>query len=143
MTCFSKLLPGGPIRQVQAILEGENAKACLAFAEVAAIGERFGERDLITLARQGQGRALIRLGEFARGIGLLDEVMIAITAGEVSPLIMGDLYCSVIEAADDLASARAAADELTPDRGPPGCTFPARDSRADAATAYAYPHQIV
>jgi DNA-binding CsgD family transcriptional regulator len=93
---------------LQSILRGENAQACAAFAEAASIGERFTDRDLITLARQGQGRALIRLGEPARGIGLLDEVMVAITAGEVSPILVGDIYCSVIEACHEIFDLRRA-----------------------------------
>ena len=42
-----------------------------AFARAAEIGDRFGDRDLATLARHGQGRALIRQGEIARGLRLL------------------------------------------------------------------------
>jgi DNA-binding NarL/FixJ family response regulator len=87
---------------LQSILQGESAAACAGFAEAASIGERFGDRDLMTLARRGQGRALIRLGEFARGVALLDEVMVAVTAGEVSPVIVGDIYCSVIEACHEI-----------------------------------------
>ena len=55
------------------------------FGETAEIAQRFGEQDLILLARQGQGRALIRLGKVTEGVALLDEVMVAVTAGEVSP----------------------------------------------------------
>jgi len=87
---------------LRSIFEGDSARARAIFGEAAAIGERFGEGDLVALARQGQGRALIRLGEFARGVALLDEVMVAVTAGEVSPMIMGDVYCSVIEACHEI-----------------------------------------
>jgi len=86
----------------QAMMSGNMADAEAKFAEAAAIGERFGDPDLINLARQGRGRALIELGEIARGVVLLDEVMIAVTAGEVSPIIAGIIYCSVISACSDL-----------------------------------------
>jgi len=55
---------------------GEAEKAHAAFFEAADIGERFGDKDLIALARRGQGRALIRKGEIVRGVALLDEVMV-------------------------------------------------------------------
>ena len=53
--------------------------------QAAEIGERFGDPDLVTLARNVQGRALIRQGRTAEGMALLDEVMVAVTADEVSP----------------------------------------------------------
>jgi DNA-binding CsgD family transcriptional regulator len=93
---------------LRSIFEGDSARARSIFGEAAAIGERFGEGDLVALARQGQGRALIRLGELARGVALLDEVMVAVTAGEVSPLVVGDVYCSVIEACYEIFDLRRA-----------------------------------
>ncbi len=73
------------------------------FAEAAALGERFGDADLTNLARQGLGRTLIELGEIGRGVELLDEVMVAVTAGEVSTIIAGIIYCSVLSACWDLS----------------------------------------
>jgi DNA-binding CsgD family transcriptional regulator len=86
----------------QALVGGNVADAEAKFAEAADLGERFGDPDLINLARQGRGRTLIELGEIERGVALLDEVMIAVTAGEVSPIIAGIIYCSVISACSDL-----------------------------------------
>jgi ATP/maltotriose-dependent transcriptional regulator MalT len=77
---------------------GDTVAACATFVQAAAIGERFGDKDLATLALQGQGRSLIRQGEITRGVALLDEAMVAVTAGEVSPLNAGAVYCSVLEA---------------------------------------------
>ena len=74
------------------------ANALAVFTEAAGIGDRFGERDLISLARQGCGRSLIALGHNERGFALLDEVMLAVIAGEVSPIVAGTVYCSVIAA---------------------------------------------
>ncbi|MFL5518254.1 MAG: LuxR C-terminal-related transcriptional regulator, partial [Gemmatimonadales bacterium] len=93
---------------LRSIFEGDSASARALFREAASIGERFGEQDLIALARQGEGRALIRLGETAKGMALLDEVMVAVTAGEVSPVIVGDVYCSVIEACNEVYDLRRA-----------------------------------
>ena len=62
----------------------------------------------MTFARHGQGRALIRLGRAAEGLRLLDEAMIAVTAGEVSPIVAGDVYCSVISGCQEVFDWRRA-----------------------------------
>src|SRR5215831_4281688 len=76
----------------------EPVKAYDAFAQAGTIGRQFRDPDLVALALQGQGRSLIRQGEITRGVALLDEAMVAVTAGEVSPLNAGAVYCSVLEA---------------------------------------------
>ncbi len=93
---------------LSAILEGDVATAYATFAQAAGIGERFRDPDLVTLARHGQGRALIRMGRTAEGMALLDEVMVAVTGGEASPIIVGDVYCSVIEACQESFDLRRA-----------------------------------
>jgi DNA-binding CsgD family transcriptional regulator len=62
------------------------------------IGARYRDPDLLTLARSMQGRGRIRLGRVVEGQALLDESMLAVTAGETSPLVAGSVYCSMIEA---------------------------------------------
>jgi DNA-binding CsgD family transcriptional regulator len=93
---------------LRSIFAGDNANAEATFREAASIGDRFGEPDLVALARHGQGRALVRVGEVASGIALLDEVMVAVAAGEVSPIVVGDVYCSTIEACQELFDLRRA-----------------------------------
>jgi DNA-binding NarL/FixJ family response regulator len=61
------------------------------------IGERFGELDLRVFARNLQGRVLLRQGSLTAGLKLLDEVMLSVTAGELSPGISGLVYCSAID----------------------------------------------
>ncbi|MGH2942045.1 MAG: helix-turn-helix transcriptional regulator, partial [Solirubrobacteraceae bacterium] len=65
-------------------------------AEAMAIGERFGDTDLLALAAQDQGILLIELGRVVEGLALLDEAMVAVTAGELSPIVNGFVYCGVI-----------------------------------------------
>jgi hypothetical protein len=79
-----------------------------AFAESAAVGRRFDDVDLLTMSRLGQGMCLIMLGHGPAGIALLDELMVAVTAGEVSPLYAGIAYCTVIAGCSDLFDLRRA-----------------------------------
>jgi DNA-binding NarL/FixJ family response regulator len=65
-------------------------------AEAAAIGERFGDADLLWLARDEQGRALLGGGRLRDGLRLVDEALIAATSGELSPVVTGILLCNTI-----------------------------------------------
>lgn len=77
-------------------------------ADAASIGERFGDADLTALARHLQGRAMLQQGRVQRGIALLDDAMVAVAAGQLSPLVTGLIYCSVIEGCQQVhALARA------------------------------------
>lgn len=96
------------LQGVRLVGQGDIAGAHTNFVQAADIGGRVGDRDLQNLARQGCGRALIQLGEIARGMALLDEVMVAVTAGELSPVISGTIYCSVISVCFDTFDIRRA-----------------------------------
>jgi len=98
------LLPEG----LNSIREGDPAAAYETFMRAADIGHRFAEKDLETMALHGQGRALIRLGQRMSGVMLLDEAMVAVTSGEVSPIIAGTVYCSVIESCNETLDLRRA-----------------------------------
>jgi DNA-binding CsgD family transcriptional regulator len=76
--------------------------------EAATIGERLGDPDLFALAAHEQGHILIKTGRLSEGLGLLDEAMVAVTAGELSPIVSGIVYCGVILACQDAYEVRRA-----------------------------------
>jgi len=83
------------------LVAGDYAAALATANQAGAVAERFRDPDLIALSRLGRGRALIYLGQISQGMQLLDEAMVAVTAGEVSPVPAGIVYCSVIDACQE------------------------------------------
>jgi DNA-binding CsgD family transcriptional regulator len=98
------LLPLG----FQQFSSGDFATAHETFGEAVAIGERFGERDLVIMARHGQGRVLVSLGRVAEGVALLDEVMVGVTTGDASAIVAGNIYCSVLSVCAQIFDVRRA-----------------------------------
>jgi DNA-binding CsgD family transcriptional regulator len=95
----------GYLRYLNALLtvfQGDPETAERLFGEALAIGERFGDTELTTLARIGRGRCLVYVGRAPDGIAMLDEAMVAVGAREISPVAVGDAYCTVIEGAEEL-----------------------------------------
>ncbi len=84
------------LAMVEHAAAGDHDAALAAGAEAMAIGERFGDADLFALTAQDQGTLLVRLGRVADGLALLDEAMVAVTAGELSPIVNGFVYCGAI-----------------------------------------------
>ncbi len=64
--------------------------------EAAAIGERFGDQDLMWLARDDQCRALVKLGRLDEGLRLVNELLVVVTTGILSPVVSGIVYCNTI-----------------------------------------------
>src|SRR5919197_890793 len=56
---------------------GDPEGAAAIMADAAAIGLRFGDRELFGLATHAQGHILVRAGRVAEGLALLDEAMVA------------------------------------------------------------------
>ena len=93
---------------IQRVLQGDASGALATFTQAAEIARRFGDRDLASFAVHGRGRALIRLGHMSEGVALLDEAMTAVIAGDVTPIVAGDVYCSVLEACQETFDLRRA-----------------------------------
>lgn len=86
----------------QRIQSGDFETAYAVAADAAAIGARCGDPDLIACARHQQGRIRLRQGQVEAGLALLDETMVTVTTGELSPLVTGLMYCSVIGACQEV-----------------------------------------
>ena len=96
------------MQALEQIASGDLPGAESVIAASERIGERFGDPDLSNLARQARGRVLVGLGRVAEGMALFDEVMVAVTAGEVTPIVSGVVYCSIISACFDVLDIRRA-----------------------------------
>lgn len=88
--------------------EGDYEGSRAVWVEAAKIGASFSDVDLVTIARQAEGRVLVRMGDTAQGLALLDEAMVAVAAEEVSPIPAGIVYCSVIEVCEEILDVRRA-----------------------------------
>jgi DNA-binding CsgD family transcriptional regulator/tetratricopeptide (TPR) repeat protein len=89
------------------ILEtGDVAGAHAGFVRAMKTSVRFEDRELATLARIGLGRCLIYLGEVSEGLAQLDEAMVAVESHEISPVAVGDCYCTVLDACRELFDVR-------------------------------------
>jgi DNA-binding CsgD family transcriptional regulator len=87
---------------------GEFERAAAVAGEAIAIAERFDDADGFALASHAQGRMLVKLGRVREGLALLDESMVAATAGELSPIVTGIVYCGVILACQEVYEVRRA-----------------------------------
>jgi ATP/maltotriose-dependent transcriptional regulator MalT len=76
---------------------GEYAAGLATTGEAAAIGERFGDQDLVWLARDDQARALVKQGRLDEGLALVSEVFAVVRSGALSPLVSGIVYCNTID----------------------------------------------
>ena len=88
------LIPAG----LGAMYGGDPGNAAAMFGRAEQIGEEFHDPDVTGLSRLGLGHAQIMLGRSDEGLRLLDEAMVAVTAGEISPIPSGIIYCGVIDA---------------------------------------------
>jgi DNA-binding NarL/FixJ family response regulator len=83
-------------RMLQHFADGDFEAARSIAAEAVEIGQRFGDRDLVAIGVMDQGHALLELGRTDEGLRLVDESMVAVTTGELSPIVTGILYCNTI-----------------------------------------------
>ena len=92
----------------QRISSGDAEGAHQAASQAAAIAARFDEHDLFATATHFAGTTLIKQGRVDEGLQLLDEAMVAVTSGEVSPFFAGVVYCGVIASCEEAFEPRRA-----------------------------------
>jgi DNA-binding NarL/FixJ family response regulator len=77
---------------------GDHDATYAAAAGAADIGDRYRDADLSAFGRTLAGRARILQGRLPDGLPLIDEAMVAATAGTLSPHVTGLIYCFAIAA---------------------------------------------
>jgi DNA-binding CsgD family transcriptional regulator len=95
-------------RCLEHALAGDYDAAHATVSAAADIGVRFGDADLTAMTVHQQGLCLIRLGRVDDGLRRLDEAMVAVIAGELSPIVTGLVYCSVIDGCQEVYAVRRA-----------------------------------
>jgi ATP/maltotriose-dependent transcriptional regulator MalT len=95
--CPERAMPLVPAA-LQARDSGDFDTALRLFEQIADTAARFQVPELSAMSRLGLGQALVDVGQIDRGVALLDEALVAVTAGDVSPINAGTVYCGSIEA---------------------------------------------
>lgn len=85
------------------ILNGEFAEALALAPRTTDYGRRFAEPDLLALGLHAEGRLSLYSGRVAEGLQRMDEALVGVMAGEVTPVTAGRIYCSTIEACQEVS----------------------------------------
>jgi ATP/maltotriose-dependent transcriptional regulator MalT len=90
-----------PVAQ-QHLFAGDCETAFEVAARAIEVGERFSEASVVAAAVHLQGHVRLHQGRIAEGLALFDEAMVAVSSGKLVPIIAGLLYCSIIEACQEV-----------------------------------------
>ena len=78
------------------MVTGDVEGALGAATEMTEIGQRFDDRDLVAIGLMEQGHDMVRMGRIDEGVRLIDESMVFVMSGELSPIVAGIVYCNTI-----------------------------------------------
>ena len=98
---------------LQQLAAGDHEAAFATLRAAEETAERFRDADLLAAAMQFQGLTRIKQGRVEEGLKLLDEAMVGVTAGEVSPVLAGVVYCAVILCCEEAFDPRRAKEWTT------------------------------
>jgi DNA-binding CsgD family transcriptional regulator len=101
------------LENLPVMFSGDAAAALPRFEEAFEIGRRFNDPTAMSLSRVALGQAYILTGRVGEGLALLDEAMVSVSSGEVSPLMAGIAYCAVITTCQELFDLRRAREWTT------------------------------
>ena len=95
-------------RALQQHAMGDPDRAAALLNDAVEVAERFDDAELLAGAMSFQGMIRINQGRVAEGLRCLDEAMVAVAAGELSPFLTGAVYCGVIASCEEAFDTRRA-----------------------------------
>ena len=107
VNCVEKGLMIVPIA-LQAMYSGDPEKSFDLFSKAAEKAMQFNDPDLKTISLLGCGQSLILQRKVKEGVAMLDEAMVAVGSDDVSPIVVGIVYCAVIETCQKIYDLRRA-----------------------------------
>jgi class 3 adenylate cyclase len=91
------------LKAFRLIMAGQLEDGLQAADEAIELARLYGSRDGEALGLNLKGRALLKQGDVAAGMALIDESTVAAMGGELHPWATANVYCSTIDACRDLA----------------------------------------
>lgn len=67
------------------------------------LGRQIEDPDLAALGLHAEGRGLVKAGNVVDGLKLIDEAMLGVSGGRLSPFMCGTLYCHTIAACHEVS----------------------------------------
>ena len=96
--CGLLLVMTARLDAIRGSVRSANAAACRALE----IGDRFGDAEVQAFGRLCVAQVRVGMGKGTSAVPLFDEVMVAATVGDVSPIGVCVLYCAVLDACHQL-----------------------------------------
>src|SRR5690606_35536947 len=91
------------LRMFRALAGGASADAAAAAEQAGDVARLHDDPDLTAMAMCSRGRLALYAGRAAEGLALLDEAMVRVLTGELSPVVAGHVYCTAIEGCQEIS----------------------------------------